>query len=93
MNTDNILARVREQKNGWEHCFKIFYLSLQNWLQGMFDSATYNTMFEELLKSAVETGPFDRAWSNVPVVKDHALQVLLVWFFLNDIKLGIIYLL
>jgi hypothetical protein len=44
----------------------------------MFDSATYNTMFEELLKSAVETGPFDRAWSNVPVVKDHALQVLLV---------------
>jgi hypothetical protein len=41
----------------------------------MFDSSTYNAMFEELLKGAVETGPFDRSWSNVPVVKDHALQV------------------
>ena len=40
----------------------------------MFESKTYNAMFEELYKLAHERGPFDRTWSNVPVVKDHALH-------------------
>ena len=40
----------------------------------MFESSTYNDLFEELYKLAHERGPFDRSWSNVPVVKDHALQ-------------------
>ena len=31
-------------------------------------------MFKELYDGARETGPFNRDWSNVPVVKDHALQ-------------------
>ena len=62
---------------------------LVNLLQGMFDSVTYNTMFEELLKGAVETGPFDRSWSNVPVVKDHALQVRfrMLYFDFTEIKI------
>ena len=40
----------------------------------MFQSQTYLAMFKELYDGARETGPFNRDWSNVPVVKDHALQ-------------------
>ena len=40
----------------------------------MFQSQTYVALFKELYDGARETGPFTRDWSNVPVVKDHALQ-------------------
>jgi hypothetical protein len=42
---------------------------------GMLDSATYIKMFDELYENAIQTGPFNRTWSNVPVVLDHTLQV------------------
>jgi len=40
----------------------------------MFESETYLRLFEELYKMALEKGPFDREWLNVPLVKEHALQ-------------------
>ena len=40
----------------------------------MFESKTYNDLFNDLVTAAHEHGPFDRSWANVPVVKDHALQ-------------------
>lgn len=40
----------------------------------MFESNTYLNLFQELYKIALERGPFEREWLNVPLVKDHELQ-------------------